>query len=129
MSFVCGILLILYSAGTVSCFPANDIVGEPRTKSHSYITLEAIYKTTATFLERLQIANDTKQSPSLKGFYFLWFRWVNYLFCFAHETKRFTFVLIVSFSLRFHHLKETRPIWYKSIFFIIITILVFSLDF
>nr|XP_022288711.1 von Willebrand factor A domain-containing protein 7-like [Crassostrea virginica] len=66
MSFVCGILLILYSTGTVSCFPANDIVGEPRTKSHSYITLEAIYKTTATFLERLQIANDTKQSPSLK---------------------------------------------------------------
>ena len=66
MSFVFGILLILYSTGTVSCFPANDIVGEPRTKSHSYITLEAIYKTTATFLERLQIANDTEQSPSLK---------------------------------------------------------------
>ncbi|XP_078333510.1 uncharacterized protein LOC111100854 isoform X2 [Crassostrea virginica] len=60
------ILLILYGSGSVSSFPAYDIVGERNTKSHSSITLEAIYKATATFLERAQLINDTELSLSLK---------------------------------------------------------------
>nr|XP_022288697.1 von Willebrand factor A domain-containing protein 7-like isoform X3 [Crassostrea virginica] len=66
MSFGWCILLFLYGSGSVSSFPAYDIVGERNTKSHSSITLEAIYKATATFLERAQLINDTELSLSLK---------------------------------------------------------------
>nr|XP_022299802.1 uncharacterized protein LOC111108306 [Crassostrea virginica] len=66
MAFGWCILLILYGSGSVSSFPAYDIVGERNTKSHSSITLEAIYKATATFLDRAHLVNDTEQLPSLK---------------------------------------------------------------
>ena len=66
MSFGWCILLVLYGSGSVSSFPAYDIVGERNTKSHSSITLEAIYKATATFLDRAHLVNDTEQLPSLK---------------------------------------------------------------
>lgn len=39
---------------------------EPKTRSHSAITSEAVYKTTATFLDRLQLVSNTSQTPDLK---------------------------------------------------------------
>lgn len=53
---------------STSSFPANDFLKDTGTESHGVITLEAIYIATATFLDRMQLVNDTRKSPGLKVF-------------------------------------------------------------
>lgn len=60
------LFVLWYYVDRVFSFPVNDIQMEFNTMSHSAITLEAVYKTTATFLDRMQLVNDTEQSPELK---------------------------------------------------------------
>lgn len=60
------LFVLWYYVDRVFSFPVNDIPMESNTMSHSAITLEAVYKTTATFLDRMQLVNDTEQSPELK---------------------------------------------------------------
>lgn len=60
-------IICLFVISTTS-FPANDFLKDTGTKSHGVITLEAIYIATATFLDRMQLVNDTRKSPGLKIF-------------------------------------------------------------
>lgn len=60
------LFILWYYDTSVSSFPLNDILMEPKTRSHSAITSEAVYKTTATFLDRLQLVSNTSQTPDLK---------------------------------------------------------------
>lgn len=61
------LIICLFVISTFS-FPANDFLKDTGTESHGVITLEAIYITTATFLDRMQLVNDTRKSPGLKVF-------------------------------------------------------------
>lgn len=61
-------LIICLFVISTSSFPANDFLKDTGTESHGVITLEAIYITTATFLDRMQLVNDTRKSPGLKVF-------------------------------------------------------------
>ncbi|XP_061178318.1 uncharacterized protein LOC133186947 [Saccostrea echinata] len=47
-------------------FPPNDIPAEPKTQSHNSITLEAIFRTTAVFLDTFGLVNNTGLPPSQK---------------------------------------------------------------
>ncbi|XP_034329464.2 uncharacterized protein [Magallana gigas] len=60
------LFVLWYYVDRVFSFPVNDIQMESNTMSHSAITLEAVYKTTATFLDRMQLVSDTEQSPEIK---------------------------------------------------------------
>lgn len=60
------LFILWYYGASVSSFPLNDILMEPKTRSHSAITSEAVYKTTATFLDRMQLVRDISQTPDLK---------------------------------------------------------------
>lgn len=68
MSFVWWLTLFIlwYYGASVSSFPLNDILMEPKTRSHSAITSEAVYKATATFLDRMQLVSNTSQTPEVK---------------------------------------------------------------
>lgn len=50
---------------STSSFPANDFLKDTGTKSHGAITLKAVHRAIATFLDRTQLVNDTRKSPSL----------------------------------------------------------------
>lgn len=60
------VFLLLYYGTSVSSFPLNDIQMEPKTRSHSAITSDAVYKAVATFLDRMQLVSNTSQPPDLK---------------------------------------------------------------
>lgn len=60
------LFILWYYIDRVFSFPVNDIQIESKTRSHSAITSEAVYKTTATLLDRMQLVSDTEQSPELK---------------------------------------------------------------
>lgn len=60
------LFILWYYVDRVFSFPVYDIQMESNTRSHSAITSEAVYKTTATFLDRMQLVSDTEQSPELK---------------------------------------------------------------
>lgn len=60
------LVILCYKVERTLSFPAYEIPTETDTKSHSAITMDAIFRTTATFLDRMQLVNDTEQSPFLK---------------------------------------------------------------
>lgn len=62
------LVILCYKVERTLSFPAYEIPTETDTKSHSAITMDAIFRTTATFLDRMQLVNDTEQSPFLKVF-------------------------------------------------------------
>lgn len=59
-------VILCYNVEPALSFPAYEIPTETETKSHSAITMDAIFRTTAKFLDRMQLVNDTGQSPFLK---------------------------------------------------------------
>lgn len=60
------LVILCYNVEPTLSFPAYEIPTETETKSHSAITMDAIFRTTAKFLDRMQLVNDTEQSPFLK---------------------------------------------------------------
>jgi hypothetical protein len=59
-------LLVCCFFGLSSSFPPNDIPTEPRTQSHNSITLDAIFQTTALFLDKFNLVNNTGQPSAEK---------------------------------------------------------------
>ncbi|XP_062573736.1 von Willebrand factor A domain-containing protein 7-like [Saccostrea cucullata] len=66
MSSVWLILLFYCIVYQTLGFPPNDIPAESRTQSHNSITLEAIFRTTAVFLDKLGLVNNTGLPPAQK---------------------------------------------------------------